>query len=108
MTFIDARVPASATRGRALAYIYPSGPPGGGELAWCWSRPHHFPRVGTFRPLHEVGHIVCYVTGVFDALANGVLYVIAWTTNLIIAVQTAAMNTLQPISMRICNQVIIY
>jgi hypothetical protein len=28
----------------ANAYIYPSGPPGGGELAWC-----HFPRVGAFR-----------------------------------------------------------
>jgi hypothetical protein len=36
------------------------------------------------------------------------LYVVAWTTNLIIAVPTAAMYTLQPISMRICNQVIIY
>jgi hypothetical protein len=32
----------------------------------------------------------------------------ARTTNLITAVQTAAMNTLQPISMRVCNQVIIY
>src|SRR5580693_8152519 len=42
------------------------------------------------------------------SLRCGVLYVIAWTTNLIIAVPTAAMNTLQPISARICNQVIIY
>jgi hypothetical protein len=34
------------------------------------------------------------------------LYVITWTANLINAVATAAMNTLQQISMRICNQVI--